>query len=125
MELELCPDGMTIVVTEDSVVNVVEVWGKLLSPLVVLKTVEVEGAADDDDTPGGEVSVKEEYMLRVGGKYILALAVEYVLGVGVKYVLRVGGILKVGGEYVLRVGVEYVLRVGSVADGAGVEASEV
>ena len=81
LELELCPDGMMIVVAEDSVVNVVEDWEMLLSPLVVVKTVEIPECVEvstDDDMPGGEVSVEGPRLdvLKVAVKYVLRMGEE-------------------------------------------------
>lgn len=79
LEPELFSGGMTIGVLVDEVaaVTVVEDLSPLLSPLVVLKTVELpwgaEGDADDAGIPGEEVSI--------GGR-VLMVGLEYVLKVG-------------------------------------------
>lgn len=81
-ELELCPGGMTIVVfvNEGSAVNVLEDWALLLSPLVVLKTVEFPYGGERD--PAEEVSVGGR-TLKVGEEDEVQEGDEYVLKVGV------------------------------------------
>lgn len=69
---ELCPGGTTIVVVvgKGSAVNVVEDWPLLLTPLTVLKAVEVsEGIEGEDDSDGGRLpEVGAEYVLKPGGE---------------------------------------------------------
>lgn len=81
-ELELCPGGMTIVVFVDdgSAVDMLEDWALLLSPLVVLKTVEFPYGEERD--PAEEVSVGGT-TLKVGEENELKEGDEYVLNVGV------------------------------------------
>lgn len=82
LELELCQGGMTIVVFVDdgSTIDVLEDWALLLSPLVVLKTVEFPYGGERD--PAEEVSVGGR-TLKVGGEDELKEGDEYVLKVGV------------------------------------------
>lgn len=82
LELELCPGGMTVVVFVDdgSAVDVLEDWALLLSPLVVLKTVEFPYGGERD--PAEEVSVGGR-PLKVGEENEVKEGDEYVLKVGV------------------------------------------
>lgn len=86
LELELCPGGM--IVDDGSAVDVLEDWALLLSPLVLLKTVEFpydgeRDPAEEVSVGGGTLQVGEENELKEGDECVLKEDDEYVLTVGV------------------------------------------